>query len=105
MKRSAIRGKPLGLPRDRPRIALRSIRATGARSHGREASLVGRPDFKSGKGCKPVLGGFDSHSLPPVLCSYTFSSVHRRSAITDQRTVITLYFQEFLSLHVRCRPS
>jgi hypothetical protein len=32
---------------------------------GREASLVGRPDFKSGKGCKPVLGGFNSHSLPP----------------------------------------
>jgi hypothetical protein len=32
---------------------------------GREASLVGRPDFKSGKGRKPVLGGFDSHSLPP----------------------------------------
>ena len=32
---------------------------------GREASLVGRPDFKSGKGREPVLGGFDSHSLPP----------------------------------------
>ena len=32
---------------------------------GREASPVGRPDFKSGKGREPVLGGFDSHSLPP----------------------------------------
>ncbi len=28
-------------------------------------SPVGRPDFKSGKGREPVLGGFDSHSLPP----------------------------------------
>ncbi len=33
---------------------------------GREASLVGRPDFKSGRGREPVLGGFDSHSLPPI---------------------------------------
>ena len=32
---------------------------------GREASPVGRPDFKSGRGREPVLGGFDSHSLPP----------------------------------------
>ncbi len=32
---------------------------------GREASLVGRPDFKSGKGRETVLGGFDSLSLPP----------------------------------------
>ncbi len=32
---------------------------------GREASLVGRPDFKSGWGRQPVPGGFDSHSLPP----------------------------------------
>jgi selenocysteine-specific elongation factor len=32
---------------------------------GREASLVGRPDFKSGRGRESVLGGFDSHSLPP----------------------------------------
>src|SRR5258708_2991615 len=32
---------------------------------GRESSLVGRLDFKSSKGRKPVLGGFDSHSLPP----------------------------------------
>jgi selenocysteine-specific elongation factor len=32
---------------------------------GGEASPVGRPDFKSGKGREPVLGGFDSLSLPP----------------------------------------
>jgi selenocysteine-specific elongation factor len=32
---------------------------------GRESSLVGRPDFKSGRGRKTVFGGFDSHSLPP----------------------------------------
>jgi selenocysteine-specific elongation factor len=32
---------------------------------GRESSLVGRPDFKSGGGRQPVFGGFDSHSLPP----------------------------------------
>ena len=32
---------------------------------GREASPVGRPDFKSGRGREPVSGGFDSHSLPP----------------------------------------
>jgi selenocysteine-specific elongation factor len=33
---------------------------------GREASPVGRPDFKSGKGRETVLSGFDSHSLPPA---------------------------------------
>jgi selenocysteine-specific elongation factor len=33
---------------------------------GGDASPVGRPDFKSGKGRETVLGGFDSHSLPPV---------------------------------------
>ncbi len=32
---------------------------------GRESSPVGRPDFKSGRGRKPVFGGFDPHSLPP----------------------------------------
>ena len=32
---------------------------------GGESSPVGRPDFKSGKGRETVLGGFDSHSLPP----------------------------------------
>ncbi len=40
--------------------------ATSAIQPGREASPVGRPDFKSGKGREAVLGGFDSHSLPPV---------------------------------------
>jgi selenocysteine-specific elongation factor len=40
--------------------------ATVPANNGREASLVGRPDFKSGKGREPVLGGFDSHSLPPL---------------------------------------
>ena len=33
---------------------------------GGDASPVGRPDFKSGKGRETVLGGFNSHSLPPV---------------------------------------
>ncbi|OAN50541.1 hypothetical protein A6A05_12265 [Magnetospirillum moscoviense] len=32
---------------------------------GRESSLVGRTDFKSGNGRSPAVGGFDSHSLPP----------------------------------------
>ena len=34
-------------------------------SNGRESSLVGRPDFKSGWGSETVPGGFDSRSLPP----------------------------------------
>ena len=33
---------------------------------GGEASPVGRPDFKSGRGRETVPGGFDSHSLPPL---------------------------------------
>lgn len=37
----------------------------GAAGPGGEASPVGRPDFKSGWGREPVLGGFDSHSPPP----------------------------------------
>ena len=45
-----------------PRLGL--FRAGGLIS-GREASPVGRPDFKSGRGREPVLGGFDSLSLPP----------------------------------------
>lgn len=36
-------------------------------SSGRESSPVGRPDFKSGRGREPVLGGFDSLSLPPKI--------------------------------------
>ncbi len=39
--------------------------APAGAGYGREASLVGRPDFKSGRGREPVPGGFDSHSLPP----------------------------------------
>ncbi len=35
-------------------------------SDGGEASPVGRPDFKSGRGRQTVSGGFDSHSLPPI---------------------------------------
>jgi selenocysteine-specific elongation factor len=35
------------------------------RNSGGESSPVGRPDFKSGRGREPVLGGFDSLSLPP----------------------------------------
>ena len=36
-------------------------------SNGRDASPVGRPDFKSGRGRETVFGGFDSHSLPPEI--------------------------------------
>ena len=32
---------------------------------GRASHPVMGPDFKSGRGREPVLGGFDSHSLPP----------------------------------------
>jgi selenocysteine-specific elongation factor len=39
--------------------------ATDDKSSGRESPPVGRPDFKSGRGREPVLGGFDSLSLPP----------------------------------------
>ncbi len=39
--------------------------AAAAPISGRESSPVGRPDFKSGRGREPVLGGFDSLSLPP----------------------------------------
>ncbi len=37
-----------------------------AADDGGEASPVGRPDFKSGRGRETVSGGFDSHSLPPL---------------------------------------
>jgi selenocysteine-specific elongation factor len=52
------------------RIDLFAPRAAGEASavqdkFGGDASPVGRPDFKSGKGRETVLGGFDSHSLPP----------------------------------------
>ena len=42
------------------RTCLRRCGAAGSAS-----SPVGRPDFKSGRGRETVLGGFDSHSLPP----------------------------------------
>ena len=49
------------------RISLFGPPPTGsAPTTGREASPVGRPDFKSGRGRQPVFGGFDSHSLPPA---------------------------------------
>ena len=38
---------------------------TAARLSGGDASPVGRPDFKSGRDCETVPGGFDSHSPPP----------------------------------------
>lgn len=40
-------------------------RLDDAKNSGGESSPVGRPDFKSGRGREPVLGGFDSLSLPP----------------------------------------
>lgn len=46
---------------DQPTASERSA----ATQSGRESSPVGRPDFKSGRGREPVLGGFDSLSLPP----------------------------------------
>lgn len=36
-----------------------------AEASGGASSPVGRPDFKPGRGRETVLGGFDSHSLPP----------------------------------------
>ena len=47
------------------RLALFRRPAEETQGSGREASPVGRPDFKSGRGREPVLGGFDSLSLPP----------------------------------------
>ncbi len=46
---------------------------TPSTASGRESPPVGRPDFKSGKGREPVLGGFDSLSLPPIPPSSTRS--------------------------------
>ena len=42
-------------------------KAAKIETNGRASFPVERPDFKSGKGREPVLGGFDSHSLPPKL--------------------------------------
>src|SRR5450631_3279981 len=43
---------------------------TNMPSFGEDASPVGRPDFKSGRGREPVLGGFDSHSPPPKVSGH-----------------------------------
>ena len=55
---------------------------------GREVSPVGRPDFKSGRGREPVLGGFE---LP-------LSSARRFTAYTGRRAIMTpaAAFQEQL---------
>lgn len=47
------------------RVVAAADRAAAAASGG-EASPVGRPDFKSGRGREPVSGGFDSHSPSPI---------------------------------------
>lgn len=52
-------------PRRRNLFVRDTDRAESAPSGG-ESSPVGRPDFKSGRGCETVVGGFDSHSLPPI---------------------------------------
>ena len=48
------------------RTSMFALRTEAPAQVGGDASPVGRPDFKSGKGRETVLGGFDSHSLPPV---------------------------------------
>ena len=40
---------------------------SSTQASGGESSPVGRSDFKSEWGSEPALGGFDSHSPPPVL--------------------------------------
>jgi selenocysteine-specific elongation factor len=58
--------------------APKEIRASPTTTdQGGETSPVGRPDFKSGRGREPVLGGFDSHSLPPRLgeCTMTVATL------------------------------
>ena len=44
----------------------RAVAPEAAGASGGEASPVGRPDFKSGRGREPVSGGFDSHSPSPT---------------------------------------
>jgi selenocysteine-specific elongation factor len=54
---------------DLRRINRQRLDLFGPQAHapaGGEASPVGRPDFKSGRGRQTVSGGFDSHSLPPA---------------------------------------
>jgi selenocysteine-specific elongation factor len=59
--------------RDSTLVVERIKKNAGSDSSRRETQIpeetrapVERPDFKSGKGRQPVLGGFDSHSLPPI---------------------------------------
>ena len=59
------RGDLRRLNRHRLDLFRPSIGEPPAEGDGGESSPVGRPDFKSGRGREPVLGGFDSHSLPP----------------------------------------
>lgn len=49
---------------NRSRLHLFRLAADNEASGG-ASSPVGRPDFKPGRGRETVLGGFDSHSLPP----------------------------------------
>ena len=53
---------------------LKSTAPGSAREEKR--SPVGRLDFKSSKGRQSILGGFDSHSLPPNACG-VFSAAQR----------------------------
>lgn len=48
-------------------------------SNGREACLVVRPDFKSGWGCQPLPGGFDS--LPPPIYVRAVGAPHPALAV------------------------
>ena len=59
------RGDLRRLNKHRLDLFRRAADETPEANSGRESSLVGRPDFKSGRGRETVLGGFDSLSLPP----------------------------------------
>ena len=48
------------------------------RISGRETILVGRPGFKPGGWRHASLGGFDSHSLPPLSCTLARLSISSR---------------------------
>jgi hypothetical protein len=50
-------------------------------SSGRETILVDRPGFKPGGWRHALLGGFDSHSLPP-------SCIHSAAARADLATAL-----------------
>ena len=61
------------------RLSIAEANGTEPSLSGREASPVGRPDFKSGKGREPVLGGFE---LP--LSSATFKSMAPRPFVSGR---------------------